>query len=111
MGSQRGSNGGEDGSHVDVELAAGLRGGLLRARFAGAAATRPRLRVRLVTPLDRFAGGNVSRAGVGELSGWRASQPTHHCATAHTTYWHARFQPPFSSLTPVGGSEWELGWG
>ena len=108
MGSQ--SDGEEAVSRVDVEAAAGLRGGLLRARFVGAAATRPRLRVRLATPLDRFAGGNVSRAGVGELSGWRASEPTHHCATAHTTYWHARFHPPFSSLTPVGESDWEVGW-
>ena len=117
-----GGSGGGDASRVEVQIAAGLRGGVLRATFAGAAASQPRLRIRLRSPLDKLVSGSVDQVEgrAGTLAGWRLSSPTHHCAVEHTTYWHARVEPPFAKLTRLGsggeagdggrGDEWELSW-
>ena len=88
--------------YVDVEVAAMLRGGLLRARFAGVAATRPVMRIELRSPLDALVHGTVERGSApGVLMGRRSSSKTHHCAAEHTVYWHATFEPPFTSFRAI----------
>ena len=89
-------------SHVDLEVAATLRGGLLRATFVGSAATRPMMRIDLRSPLDALGDGTVERGqGAGVLVGRRISTKTHHCGADHGVYWHATFEPPFASFRPV----------
>ena len=93
-------------AHVDVEVTAALRGGLLRARFGGLGERR--LRVSLQTRLDALVERDSSvqlGSRPGELRGTRSSRRLHHCAADHTAYWHATTEPPFDRLERLAGGK------